>query len=273
MLEEKYNDNKNKGHLRTAKTLAPSYMYRRDGQYILAERAEKILTALYMVTDFIDDNDILKTQIRHQATLLLADLFNVVDALPQHKTSLFEQAVTSVEHVLSLLSVAHAVGNISEMNYKILVKEMRLLQSKIHQRVSENSLAEERDTSSMYQGDLQEYFNHSYEKAQEETTFAKDIKDNKKETSHKVVYTSPEKAKITTNKRIEKPKRGEGEGRRGLILGIIKEKKDVTMKDIATRITNCTEKTLQRDLASLIKEGRIEKKGKRRWSTYSYKNA
>ena len=57
--------------------------------------------------------------------------------------------------------------------------------------------------------------------------------------------------------------------RRTRILEIIKDKKDASIKDISTVISDCSEKTIQRELMSLISEGVISKTGERRWSRYS----
>jgi len=58
-------------------------------------------------------------------------------------------------------------------------------------------------------------------------------------------------------------------GRRERILGIIRDKGQVTIKDVSTAITDVSEKTIQRELMSLINEGIIAKEGERRWSRYS----
>jgi DeoR/GlpR family transcriptional regulator of sugar metabolism len=57
--------------------------------------------------------------------------------------------------------------------------------------------------------------------------------------------------------------------RKGQIVGIIKDMHEVTIKDIASRIVRCSEKTLQRDLQELLQEGKIKKTGDRRWSKYT----
>lgn len=65
------------------------------------------------------------------------------------------------------------------------------------------------------------------------------------------------------------PTGGQVLDRRARILGIIKDKKDASIKDISTVISDCSEKTIQRELMSLISEGIISKTGERRWSRYS----
>ena len=52
------------------------------------------------------------------------------------------------------------------------------------------------------------------------------------------------------------------------IIDIIKDKGEATIKDIVSVIADCSEKTIQRDLVSLIKDNKIVREGERRWSKY-----
>ncbi len=52
------------------------------------------------------------------------------------------------------------------------------------------------------------------------------------------------------------------------IYAIIKDKGEVSIKDISSMLTNVSEKTIQRDLMTLIEKGQIVKDGERRWSRY-----
>lgn len=56
--------------------------------------------------------------------------------------------------------------------------------------------------------------------------------------------------------------------RRERILDIIKDKGEATIKDISTIITDCSEKTIQRELIDMIKDNIILRDGERRWSKY-----
>ena len=57
--------------------------------------------------------------------------------------------------------------------------------------------------------------------------------------------------------------------RQNIILGLIKKKKELTIKDIALVIKDCSEKTIQRELNSFIASGILKRAGVRRWSKYS----
>ncbi len=52
------------------------------------------------------------------------------------------------------------------------------------------------------------------------------------------------------------------------ILAVIKDKGETSIKDISATVTDVSEKTIQRELMSLIEKGQIVKDGERRWSRY-----
>jgi len=58
------------------------------------------------------------------------------------------------------------------------------------------------------------------------------------------------------------------EERSNKIIALIKDKKEISIKDISTTLTDCSEKTIQRELNSLISKGQIKKSGSKRWSRY-----
>ena len=53
------------------------------------------------------------------------------------------------------------------------------------------------------------------------------------------------------------------------IKTVLEAKPEATVKDIAEIITDVSEKTIQRDLNSLIEKGQVMREGERRWSKYS----
>ncbi len=53
------------------------------------------------------------------------------------------------------------------------------------------------------------------------------------------------------------------------IMAIIKENKSVTIKDISRIVKDVSEKTIQRELLSMVSSGALKKEGERRWSRYS----
>ena len=67
----------------------------------------------------------------------------------------------------------------------------------------------------------------------------------------------------------DKPVSIKKNGRQETILSIIKRKKEVMIKDISPLISGYSEKTIQRELLSMVKDGIQKKSGEKRWSRYS----
>ena len=53
-----------------------------------------------------------------------------------------------------------------------------------------------------------------------------------------------------------------------LIISFLKGKDWTSIKDITDAIEGCSTKTIQRELADLVHQGVLKKKGDRRWSRY-----
>jgi hypothetical protein len=64
-----------------------------------------------------------------------------------------------------------------------------------------------------------------------------------------------------------KTSKGQGD-RASQIYEFVKARNGVSIKDIAAVVRGCSEKTIQRELTRLIKEGLIQRKGEKRWSLY-----
>lgn len=58
-------------------------------------------------------------------------------------------------------------------------------------------------------------------------------------------------------------------GRQGVIITLLKRKKEVMIKDISPLISDCSDKTIQRELSLMVKTGILRKVGEKRWSRYS----
>src|SRR3989344_9627753 len=57
--------------------------------------------------------------------------------------------------------------------------------------------------------------------------------------------------------------------RQEAILSIIKNKKEVMIKDISSQFNGYSDKTIQRELFGMVKDGILIKSGEKRWSRYS----
>mgnify|MGYP001593690195 FL=1 len=80
-------------------------------------------------------------------------------------------------------------------------------------------------------------------------------------------------------RRIERMKKNaapisseEGKNRKETIIEFLQKKDKSSIKDISDVFDNISTKTIQRDLNSLIQDGRVERSGDKRWALYYLKN-
>jgi DNA-binding NarL/FixJ family response regulator len=85
------------------------------------------------------------------------------------------------------------------------------------------------------------------------------VADKKSNLSEKMSLTkTPAPEKIVKDK----------SNRQEIILSMLKSGVKLTIKDFAKNIKDCSEKTIQRELLSLVSKGVLKKEGERRWSKY-----
>jgi hypothetical protein len=181
-----------------------------------------------------------------------------------------------LEHVLSLVSIGKITHHISEMNAQVLSVELE----KVIQVVT-GELADIRTKQATYNGTKEgalvltqpalpsrilsdmafdEMIKNRKRQNDIKTTLTTFINDTKKDPVLKTNQNDIPKIKTTHPVSLEK--------RKQKIIEVITSHKNATMQDIQKFVTDCSDKTLQRELVSLIGLGMIRKEGDKRWATY-----
>jgi predicted transcriptional regulator len=197
------------------------------------KKTEKLVSAIYLLSNFISDKEPLKWQMRESGIELLSQSLTVTD-----RTGFLSKAIKN----LSFFEIAFLGGIISEMNYKILKFEFESLIQTVESAErtvgSKNLLFSEHffDTAST----------NAIPKGQDTMSF-----------------------KLSDKK--EPPKLKDKNTRQEIIMSLLKKNKELGIKDFVSSISDCSEKTIQRELALLVSNGSIKKEGEKRWSRYSIK--
>jgi hypothetical protein len=256
-----FNDYGHKGHS-TLESLSykPSITSVNLRYDVLNKKTEKLVTALYMVTDCMETEDSLKTKLRYLGVELLSDTYRLTISSSVEKHTKIVESQNKINEILSFLEIAYNIGFISEMNTNILRKEFSKLISEL-----ENYRDKEKHFVFTLKEDM---FN-----------VENDIKD-KKTLSQTMSFTNSVHnnyiGQLKTNKTLlnnQNDKQDRGEKIVKTIKDLITKtsKKDVSIKDISESF-NCSEKTLQRELNELVSKGQIKKIGSKRWSRYEIQN-
>lgn len=234
-----------KGHKSEQKTLTTTYgatgnsvldkalfsnVFEKDIRRVyIFKKAERIAKALHLVSPAFKDVKALRDRLERLSVSLID-----AAALPVAESR--EALARDLLALLSFLSMARMSGRLSSMNADIISREAQGL---LH--------------------DVTAYDDQRIELPEVPTlaTLAK---------------------AMPTRKAPAPPYKGQDKGqqkdtvpagnRRETVLSILKSKGPSDIKDISVVFQGVSEKTIQRELQSLVLEGKVTKTGKRRWTTY-----
>lgn len=272
----------------------------------VVSKSEKIVRAIYMVTDLISSDEPLVHALRKVSLNTMQKLYETLASSQSRQAPLLSQVMIQMFELKALLGVLHTSGRISDMNQELLIGEL----SKLYQRLEVLSVKampydRQRRSSRM----VEEFtFTDNFFETETETiretreprihleslkdTRASYLKDNagslkdkiqavKKEISsaaesvqleNKMTLAVAEKKSLPLSmKLVEKisPSMAKKNERQDNVLKILKQKKDAKVGDLALLIKDVNAKTIQRDLNELVENGLVIRSGDRRWSVYN----
>lgn len=100
----------------------------KDYSVLIAKKSEKLVTALYLVTDLMADNEPIKHGLRKNAVALLTSMNSLAQLDVKDRVIELKMSLKSVTEINSLLHVAVTTGIVSQMNGKLLIEGFRSLQ-------------------------------------------------------------------------------------------------------------------------------------------------
>lgn len=224
------------------------------------KKTEKITSALYLVSGLLKDEEPMKWELRDKGMDLLSSSFTASSAIPGDRNSIIQSLFTAALETISLLNVAHVSHLVSEMNHRILVREIdgvvRLLKDRL--TASAESAGYVLSEQFFKTPDL---FSSGFNDTQgQRLNFQGSIS---KGHGEKVSNKGVSNGQVATQQKKSI--------RQEQITSILKGQSNLTIKDFSKVIKDCSEKTIQRELLELVDKGIIKKEGERRWSKYSLK--
>ncbi len=245
-------------------------------QHVLSyTKSNKLITALFMVTDVLDRDE----PIRHKLRKLGTDILSDIHTNPA-------QSSVHINEVLSFLEIASVLKLVSTMNANVLTREFLKLNDAVKEYKTGRSnwledFLQSAPVVERYPENQNIFFRASQtsktpepstrigvQKAGSLMNAIKNVKDS---------FSSKQTSQTVSNSNgfdvLKKQRRAD-------IVIILKTTNDGgTIKDIKDKakglpdkfqsIVSCGEKTLQRELVSMVKDGVLKKTGEKRWSRYS----
>ncbi len=296
---------------------------KKDYSVLIAKKSEKLVTALYLVTDLMSDNEPIKHGLRKNAVSLLSSMNSLAQLDVKDRVIELKMSLKSVTEISSLLHVAVTTGIVSEMNGELLIDGFRSLQLVLEKKqpIFSKEMLQVEDEESLESGS-------SFSSAVNTTSYdaltplsiarlhenANELRRNQESLRQAQLLAKIESKGHQSDVHV-KDSRGQGMtksdvvsdkvrgvikditvkpsthsvlmehaarpvnhlassfqmkklSRREQILSLFVRGVDVSIKDIATRIKGCSEKTIQRELNALLYDNVIERIGEKRWSRY-----
>ena len=207
---------------------------------IIKDKTNKLAAAVYLVTNFLNDLDQIKWKLRHKSLVLKDNLTLGVNPPTGGQTPSVwpvEIILSDTKDIISLIDIAVLDRHGSAMNFSIL-----------------------RQGYLDWQTEFQNYINGDWYKNALMPAFSPVSPQPKAvDSSPKLVGLGPISHKISHK----------DQSRREKIISFIKQHNWSSIKDVAKSIPDVGAKTIQRELADLVRTGVLKKEGQRRWSRYN----
>jgi hypothetical protein len=242
-------------------------------------RSEKVSVALYLVTDLFEKGEPLQYSIRQNVTELLKSTKMLTTSNKASYEGTIISSITALYTIQSLVHIGESVGLISTMNSAVLYEQFSILSHSILELQSEYTSGKSFYSSGFLSKEKIVDFGELFSNVSLPKSLPVNTDSHKGQNFNKGQISHTEKKIVSIgHKRDEEKDKKKSElsfrlGRRNIILNIIREKREVTIKDIANIVTDCSEKTIQRELGNLVAELVLKKTGDKRWSRYSFLKA
>ena len=236
--------------------------------FIILKKSEKLTTAVYMLTNFFDEKESIKWKLRDKSTSFLSFITALVYG---HGAGGAQREVKMLaEEIVILLELGKNARLVSPMNFSILKEEYRILMGALYRESEDKGVIADFEFP-------ERFFSEEPTAIKEKNATGNGgelaITDNGK--------TAKETGKDNSKNALFPFKQNDfygGSGsaykkdlRRDTIMKILRTKGEITVKDISRFVSGVSEKTLQRELISLMNEGVIRREGRKRWSRYLLK--
>lgn len=235
----------------------------------IVEKTSRIASVSFLLADVLDDNDELKTELKKSAIGLVRDVTQSA-----HSTQKRDAYVSGLLRVVTLLDSAQRGGLLSRMNTETLSDEIAKLSELLEtidwyigRRFREESYFGGQAPKELFSPEpvvsrSESFERHSKDMFSQRMSVPESRSDSDRQSEQK---DNAQGGRVQFKERVQEIQKD----RRATILGLVQKKDRITVKDVSMVIKDCSEKTIQRELLALVKQGVLKKEGERRWSTYS----
>lgn len=264
--ENKTNKNDQKDIVNVPEKLSKSFLFQGKNYFIyIYKKSEKVANVLYVLSSFFHDSEPIKKVIKDKALSFLTKVSELISSKSSVLNDKIKETHSLILELISLCEISLHSGLVTSGNMDIIKRELHHLMDVI---------GSVKDRSEEMNIILDEnFFNDGSDRLL--------VMDNKNKISASAKDKVGYKGQTIKDKEMsfKKPsirkmsQRGDGnepkQDRNKIILDLFSKFNEINVKDVSQVIKDCSEKTLQRELLEMVKNGVLKKTGDRRWSRYS----
>lgn len=231
--------------------------------YLMTERFSNVL---YLIAGNIENHRVLKDALKEVSIKVLNSFDSLfwVDS-DTSKESCLRGVLYNLMKIRSLLNVALTEHLIDSGAHKIIVSKLEEFQEKIEEEIVKPNEIEL--SSEIFKIDN---FEDVFKENNTEKEIQKDKLSNKMSHEEHKGHSKGHNSKVIKDTLKDKPsKSGSSMRRRLKIIEFLENEGSSSVSDISNAFSDISNKTLQRDLRALVKDNKVLKKGKKRWTRYS----
>ena len=238
-----------------------------------------------MLSNFFPHQEPLRWEVRTFSLNLLGNVSFVFYGKNSETEHILKESGNAIDEIISRFEIAHISGLVSTMNFSVLKNELVSLKDNIesirkggggqnilitsdffaHDNLLEGS--QRRDLNVPPVPQMSDLGVHALKSG---ITGSVDLKRSTLQVPRSATPKAPEAIEAKEARSLLHSIASKRKGNRSeTILKILKKKDNLTVKDIAQVISDCSEKTIQRELLALVEKSVLKKVGERRWSRYS----
>ncbi len=230
---------------------------------LIMDRAQKLTGALYRVTDAMSDKEPIKWSLRERSIELFNELMSMMSSSSgmRGREAIFEEIRSHIGRLEKILELTSLGNYTASFNFEVLKREYHNLQLLIE---GEKNLFE---TEPVLVLDEPQDVNPA-PKPMPQVLSIGHAASNVIKDKAPINISNGHKGQQATASNNGGVSSGNG-SRQQKIFEFLKDNKEKTVKEVSAIFQGISEKTVQRDLIGLLKDGRISAKGEKRWRTYS----
>lgn len=222
----------------------------------ILKRTAKVVEALFLITNTFQKDEKIRDEIRSKGLLLLAE---VLDFLKRRDETDRVALLSTLVLIATLLETAKVIGILNAHTVYIVESACVAIREQV---ISTGSMPKLPD---IFKDEFNDRSLQQFASVSDQHILSNILKMSHTPGRAEILVQKDTKGQHT-DKTLENRKFSQ---RQVAILDLVKEKQKVTVKDIQSVVRGYSQKTLQRELLSLVAEGVLKKEGERRWSTYA----